>query len=35
MLTDVDALESRARALLATAARCLPGAALGQNALPP
>jgi glutamate-1-semialdehyde 2,1-aminomutase len=35
MLTDVDALESRARELLATAARCLPGAALGQSALPP
>ncbi len=35
MATRTDALESLSRELLATAARCLPGACLGQNALPP
>ncbi len=35
MSLKLDALESRSRALLAAAATYLPGACLGQNALPP
>jgi glutamate-1-semialdehyde 2,1-aminomutase len=35
MATDVDTLETLSRELLATAARYLPGACLGQTALPP
>jgi glutamate-1-semialdehyde 2,1-aminomutase len=35
MATPVDTMEHLSRELLATAARCLPGACLGQNALPP
>jgi len=34
MPTDVDAMEAHSRDLLASAARYLPGACLGQNALP-
>ncbi|HEV8307965.1 MAG TPA: aminotransferase class III-fold pyridoxal phosphate-dependent enzyme [Methylomirabilota bacterium] len=34
MTTDVEALETLSRELLATAARYLPGACLGQNTLP-
>ena len=35
MPIDVDEMEARAHDLLATAARYLPGACMGQNALPP
>ncbi|MGH7268096.1 MAG: aspartate aminotransferase family protein, partial [Candidatus Rokuibacteriota bacterium] len=35
MATDVDTVETLSRELLATAARYLPGACLGQTALPP
>ena len=35
MTVDLDAMETRSRALLATARTVLPGACLGQNTLPP
>jgi glutamate-1-semialdehyde 2,1-aminomutase len=35
MSVDVETLEARSRDLLAAAQRCLPGACLGQNPLPP
>ena len=35
MSVELEAMESRSRELLSTAGTVLPGACLGQNALPP